>query len=206
MIFKRNILFFIMLTGWCVTGFSQHTFKSYNEEIKAYQDTMNIEFADTSQSPLTREDIVHFKKLDFFPIDSTYKITANFKLAMGEIPFPMKTTTARRPMYVKYGEVHFVFKGVECKLNVYQNLDLIKKEGYKDYLFLPFTDLTNGFESYGGGRYIDLRIPDGDTIIIDFNKNYNPYCAYNHKYSCPIPPEENNLNVEIKAGVKTFKN
>ena len=71
-------------------------------------------------------------------------------------------------------------------------------------MFLPFTDAGNGDESYGGGRYIELRIPEKDTIIIDFNKAYNPYCAYNHKYSCPIPPIENNIPIEIKAGVKKY--
>ena len=78
---------------------------------------------------------------------------------------------------------------------------------YANYLFLPFNDNTNGKTSYGGGRFIDLEIPEAGskTIVIDFNKSYNPYCAYNHKYSCPIPPSENNLNVEISAGVKAYK-
>jgi uncharacterized protein (DUF1684 family) len=71
-------------------------------------------------------------------------------------------------------------------------------------LFLPFSDLTCGKESYIGGRYIDLKIPTSDTILIDFNTAYNPYCAYNHKYSCPIVPLENDLPVAINAGVKKF--
>jgi hypothetical protein len=116
----------------------------------------------------------------------------------------MKTTTTRAPMYKKFAEALFVINGINCKLNIYQNIDLTKKPNYEDYLFLPFTDLTNGDESYGGGRYIDLKVSDSDTIIIDFNKAYNPYCAYNHKYSCPIPPAENTLSVEIKAGVKKY--
>jgi uncharacterized protein (DUF1684 family) len=71
--------------------------------------------------------------------------------------------------------------------------------------FLPFTDETNGMESYGGGRYIDLNVPKGNKLIIDFNSAYNPYCAYNDKYSCPIVPRENYLKTRIEAGVKTFK-
>jgi uncharacterized protein (DUF1684 family) len=71
-------------------------------------------------------------------------------------------------------------------------------------LFLPFTDLTSGVESYGGGRYIDMEVQKGNTWTIDFNKGYNPYCAYNEKYSCPIPPAENDLKVEVKAGVKKY--
>ena len=90
-------------------------------------------------------------------------------------------------------------------MNIYQNLELISKPEYVDYLFVPFTDLTNGKGSYSGGRYIDTRIPPGKKIVLDFNKAYNPYCAYNGKYSCPIPPEENHLEVEIRAGVKDFE-
>lgn len=116
----------------------------------------------------------------------------------------MKTSTDRLPVYIKYGEAHFKLNKKDCVLNIYQNADLVKKEEYKDYLFLPYTDLTSGEESYGGGRYIDLKIPKDETIIIDFNKSYNPYCAYNHKYSCPIPPMENRLDVEVRAGVKAF--
>ena len=74
----------------------------------------------------------------------------------------------------------------------------------KDYLFLPFMDLTNGVSSYGGGRFLDLKIPEGESIIIDFKKAYNPYCAYNHRYSCPVPPDANHLNIEIPAGVKAY--
>jgi hypothetical protein len=79
---------------------------------------------------------------------------------------------------------------------------LTKKEGYEDFLFLPFNDYTNGNETYGGGRYLDLRIPDGSTIILDFNKAYNPYCAYTDRYSCPVPPKENSITTYIYAGVQ----
>lgn len=117
----------------------------------------------------------------------------------------MKTNTTRTPEYVKYGELHFDLQGRRFLLNIYQNIELIKTEGYEDYLFLPFSDETNGVETYGGGRYIDAAIPEGDSLTIDFNKAYNPYCAYNEKYSCPIVPRQNYLNTRIEAGVKMFK-
>ena len=116
----------------------------------------------------------------------------------------MKTTTSRTPIYKKYGELHFSIDGKELKLNVYQNVDLKKKPGYDDYLFLPFSDLTCGKDSYIGGRYIDMRIPKSGKVTIDFNQAYNPYCAYNYEYSCPIVPLENDLDIEINAGVKKF--
>lgn len=169
-----------------------------------FQDELNKSYADKEKSPLTEEDFKSFTHLDFFPITDEFIIKAKFIRARKEKPFEMKTTTARLPIYKKYGELHFTFEGNEYKLNVYQNLDLIKKDGYEDYLFLPFSDTTNGNETYIGGRYIDCRIQKELEWTIDFNKAYNPYCAYNYKYSCPIVPMENDLPIAIKAGVKKF--
>jgi len=104
-----------------------------------------------------------------------------------------------------FGILTFSIEGKEFSLPVYQSQSLMQKKEYKDYLFLPFTDLTNGNETYDGGRYIDLRIPAGDQIVIDFNKAYNPYCAYSHGYSCPIVPSKNHLETEILAGVRYAK-
>lgn len=170
----------------------------------AFQSDLNTEFANPEESPLTSEDLKTFKGLDFYPIDPKYKVEASFVRTPNEKTFKMKTSTTRTPEYVKYGELTFSLEGKACQLNLYQNIELIKKEGYADYLFLPFFDLSCGQESYIGGRYLDLRIPKGDTLIIDFNKAYNPYCAYNHKYSCPIVPLDNNLDLAILAGVKKF--
>lgn len=171
---------------------------------KEFQQTLNKEYGDKDESPLTEEDFKTFKGLDFYPIDEKYIVEATFVRTPEEKIFKMKTTGTRTPEYVKYGQLIFSLDGKEFKLNLYQNIDLIKKEGFADYLFLPFSDLTCGKESYIGGRYIDMRIPKEKTVIIDFNKAYNPYCAYNHKYSCPIVPLENDLKIAILAGVKKF--
>jgi len=170
-----------------------------------FQREINSEYKDASKTPLNAKDLKKFDGLDFFKFDSAYVVKAIFTRALDEKPFKMKTTTDRLPDYVKYGEISFELKGQPFKLNIYQNQDLMKKEGFEDYLFLPFLDDTNGGESYGGGRYIDMRIPEDDTLIVDFNSAYNPYCAYNEKYSCPIVPRENYLETEVKAGVKVFK-
>src|SRR4051812_14133673 len=107
----------------------------------------------------------------------------------------MKTSTARLPKYRKYAELEFTLQGKAFKLAVYQSSDLMKNVIYKNYLFLPFKDLSSGKETYGGGRYIDLELPVKDNVItLDFNKAYNPYCAYSTKYSCPLVPSENMLN------------
>lgn len=175
---------------------------SLSKSITAFQAELNKEYADSIHSPLTKEDRLKFTALDFFPANLNYCVVTKFVRTPDEKSFEMKTTTDRKPLYLKYGEVHFTLNGKKHKLNVYQNLAPLTNAMYKDFLFLPFKDLTSGNASYGGGRFIDLKIPAGDKMVIDFNKAYNPYCAYNHAYSCPIPPPENFLNTEVKAGVK----
>jgi uncharacterized protein (DUF1684 family) len=169
-----------------------------------FQKKLNEEFSDAIQSPLTEKDRMQFKVLDFFPIDASYIVEAKFTKSKNQKAFEMKTSTERAPLYVKYGEISFAIKGENFKLNVYQNLELIKRKGFKKHLFLPFSDLTSGNETYIGGRYIDLEIPKGKTLTVDFNQAYNPYCAYNYKYSCPLIPSENDLATYINAGVKKF--
>lgn len=196
---KRILVFLVLLQ--VVSGFSQ---EKKNESSAAYQENLNKEFASKKTSPLMESDLATFKSLDFFPIDSLYIVTATFVKDTNSKVFEMKTSTNRLPKYRRYGTLSFVLQGKSFQLNVYQNIDLSKKSGFEDYLFLPFSDLTCGHESYIGGRYLDLRIPSGNVIVLDFNKAYNPYCAYNHKYSCPIVPLENDLGIEIEAGVKKF--
>ena len=170
-----------------------------------WQKQMNADFKDATKSPLKDKDRKHFTGLDFYAFDSTYVVTAQVKRTPEAKPFKMKTTTNRRPEYVQFGVVSFTLKGKDYELNIYQNLGLIKKEGYEDYLFLPFLDDTNGEGSYAGGRYTEVRLPKGDTMVIDFNTAYNPYCAYNAKYSCPIVPRANYIATKVEAGVKAFK-
>lgn len=196
---KFLILLFLVQNSF---GFAQEKFSI--KAVEKFQKEINSEYADAKTSPLTAADLALFKSLDFYPINEKFLVTATFVRTEKEKPFGMKTSTERTPTYVKYGEVHFIIDGQPLKLNVYKNIELSKKKEFKDYLFLPFSDLTSGNESYIGGKYIDLKIPKGNTIVIDFNTSYNPYCAYNHKYSCPRVPLENDLNIAISAGVKKF--
>ncbi|MNS04210.1 hypothetical protein D3C72_355630 [compost metagenome] len=196
---KIVTLFFLVVFHF---GFSQDKFDP--ALVEKFQKELNSEYADAKTSPLTAEDLATFKGLDYYPINEKFFVTAKFVRTEDEKPFEMPTSTDRKPMYVKYGEAYFTIDGSDFKLNIYRNIELSKKEEYKDYLFLPFSDLSSGKESYIGGKYIDTRVPKGDTITIDFNTSYNPYCAYNHKYSCPKVPLENDLNIEINAVVKKF--
>jgi uncharacterized protein (DUF1684 family) len=183
-------------------GFSQE--KLDVATVEKFQKDLNTEFADAKTSPLTPEDLATFKYLDFYPINEKFFVTAKFIRTKDEKPFKMKTSTDRKPLFVKYGEAHFVIDGKSFQLNVYQDVEYSKKKGFEDDLFLPFFDLTCGKESYIGGRYLDLKAPKSDILFIDFNKAYNAYCAYSHRYSCPKVPLENDLNIEIKAGVMKF--
>ena len=179
--------------------------KRYDKNLTPFQKEMNEFFKDASISPLKEKDLKNFKGLDFFAFDSSYVVNAALIRTPEEKSFKMKTTTDRLPEYIKYGIVTFDLFGKSYSLNIYKNLEDINKEGYREYLFLPFLDDTNGFESYGGGRYIDLDVTEEDNLGIDFNSAYNPYCVYDEKYSCPIVPRDNYLPLEINAGVKNFK-
>lgn len=173
-------------------------------DILKFQKELNEEFKNPETSPLPDRYRKNFEGLDFFAPDTSYAVTAKFVRTPEAIPFLMPTTTNRKSKEVVFGIAYFSLNGVDHQFEIYQNKELMLQEGYEDYLFLPFTDETNGEETYGGGRYIDLRIPAGDVLELDFNTAYNPYCTYNKKYSCPIVPGVNALNVKILAGVKAF--
>ena len=173
-------------------------------DILKFQEALDASFKDPEESPLPDKYKKDFEGLDYFEPDTTYIVKAKLVRTPDAEPFFLPTTTDRKTHEVLYGIAHFTLNGEARQLEIYQSLDLIKQEKYKDYLFLPFNDATNGEETYGGGRYIDLSIPEGDTLAIDFNKAYNPYCAYNKKYSCPLVPRQNYLRTKVRAGVKDF--
>ncbi|NVK27111.1 MAG: DUF1684 domain-containing protein [Flavobacteriia bacterium] len=169
------------------------------------QAELDSSYADDEHSPLEKEDLEHFTGLPFFPLDTTWMIWAEVILTPDSVPFEMPTTTSRKPIYRQYAILRFEHADSTYDLAVYQSQSLLKREGFEDYLFLPFGDQTNGFKSYGGGRFLDLRIPEGDSIYIDFNRAYNPYCAYSGRYSCPKVPLRNILPIHITAGVQAPK-
>ncbi|WP_240410384.1 DUF1684 domain-containing protein [Hymenobacter oligotrophus] len=179
------------------------TAAAHAQAVAAHQQELNAEYRDSTRSPLPAAQRRAFSGLPFYPIEYGYCVQARLVRDSTSAPFAMPTSTMRRPLYRKFGELHFTLRGKAMRLNVYQSLDLLKQPGYEDYLFVPFTDLTNGHGSYGGGRYLDVRIPKGNSVWLDFNRAYNPYCAYSPNYSCPVPPRENHLPVAVKAGVQS---
>ena len=175
------------------------------QEILRYQKNQNESFKDPETSPLPDRFRKDFESLDFFKPDTNFIVKAKLERIPDAKPFLMPSTTGEKTIEVLYGIAHFKLNGQQYQLEVYQTPELMDEAGYEDYLFLPFQDETNGDETYGGGRYLDLRIPEGDSLTIDFNRAYNPYCVYNKKYSCPLVPRQNHLKARIFAGVKDFK-
>ena len=171
--------------------------------IKKFQKELNTEYLNPKESPLRGDNLKKFKQHPFFPINLKYRVTAKFVKTENPVPFELPTSSGKFKQYQEYGKATFELDGKSLTLTLYQSLDLMKMKKYKDYLFLPFRDETNEKETYGGGKYMDLKIPAGNEIILDFNQSYQPYCAYNaFDYNCPIVPAENKLPVRIEAGVK----
>ncbi|MBV8326313.1 DUF1684 domain-containing protein [Chryseobacterium sp.] len=195
---KKYILLFLVLP---LLAFSQKTSKEILA-VKKFQKELNAEYLNPKETPLRGDHFKNFKKHPFFPINMKYRVSATFLKSENTQPFELPTSSGKTKSYQEFGKATFELDGKPYTVTLYQSLDLIKKSEYKDYLFLPFRDATNGKETYGGGKYMDLRIPEGNTIVLDFNQSYQPYCAYNaYDYNCPIVPEENKLPVEIRAGV-----
>jgi uncharacterized protein (DUF1684 family) len=202
----KSIVFLLMIMPLGHQIHHQPQSNHYIEEIRTFQIEMNNEFKNPELSPLTPDDLQKFSGLQFYEIDSNYKVVASLTYNIDTTQFEMKTTTTRRPKYRKYAMATFILNKKIQSITLYKNIDLSKKAAYKNHLFVLFTDETSGNGSYAGGRYLDLTTPiDSNTIIIDFNKAYNPYCAYNTKYSCPIPSNEDHISDFIKAGVKDFE-
>jgi len=175
---------------------------------KRHQDSLNEVYVNPETSILSKKQLQKFKGLEFWDIDEQYQVKATFEPALLKLPVEIATSTGIPRIYHTYGMVIFEINGTSCQLQVFQNPKFLTPDHpYKDHLMLGFTDQTSGDGSYGGGRYVDMLITDirkDDTVFIDFNKAYNPYCAYTEGYSCAIPPDENDLAVRIEAGVKNY--
>jgi len=195
----------ILLLIVIIFSFSCREEKRYQDvNLTEYQRQVNNYFKDASVSPLKPKDLKNFQGLDFFEFDSIYVVNAKIEETKESLPFKMKTTTDIPADVRKYADLFFQISDKEFELSVYENLEYEGVEGYENYLFLPFLDETNENETYGGGRYLDLFLNGTDSIIIDFNKAYNPKCVYDENFSCPIVPRKNFLNTRIEAGVKNF--
>lgn len=164
-------------------------------QLEAFRAEKDEFFASHPQSPLTREQRHNFNGLYYFPENESL----NLEVKVEEFPvkeeIKMQTTTGNMQTYQRYGKFKFTVDGVEAELTIYQS-----EHGF----FLPFVDSIAGSETYPAGRYLEPEPLPGNRFLVDFNLAYNPYCAYNEMWSCPITPAENRLKVAIRAGEKLF--
>jgi len=152
-------------------------------------------FASNEQSPLTPAQKRAFTGLHYFPENPDLRLELAVEKDPDQQTIQMQATTGDAQTFVRYGRVQFAVDGQEVGLTIFAS-----RNGF----FLPFADSLAGTETYGAGRYLDLH-PTGDgTFLVDFNEAYNPYCAYNDAWSCPITPGENRLKVAIRAGEKVY--
>ena len=200
---KRNIGLIVLLICFTLPARAQ---TDYDKEITQYREDQNAEFLDPEKTPLSRKQRKSFKGHDFYPVDTAYRVEARFEATPRSRPFPLATSTGRQQIYRRLGMLHFELKGEEYTLEAYVPASRFAPTTQVQYVFLPIMDATTGETTYDAGRYLTYEgIPEGDTWIIDFNKLYNPYCAYSDRYSCPVVPESNHLPIAIEAGVKNYK-
>jgi uncharacterized protein len=197
-IFQIGLLLFLG-----VMAQAQKTNAIYNAQIEQHRAKYKAEFLEDKNAPVTELD---FKYLQFYKPNINYKVQAQFVKLENEKAYDMQTHSGKIKQYFKYGFVTFTINKMPLKLYIYQSESLMTKSGFEDYLFLPFTDNTNYNTTFGGGRYLDFKLSHikNNILEIDFNKCYNPYCAFAEGYSCPIPPAENSLNIAIPAGEKLW--
>lgn len=190
----------LTLVGWNQKDLSKKEQQAI-AEITVFQEEQNQHYLDSTTSPLKPHELAVFEGHHFYPINLEFAVTAKFERISDPDTIVMPTSAGTEKMFAKYAKLSFKIGDSVCVLFAYQNLKVIKMEGYENSLFVPFTDETTGAETYGGGRYLDLEIPKKKKLILNFNLAYNPYCAYTTGWFCPIPPKENTLNVAIKAGL-----
>lgn len=147
------------------------------------------------QSPLTHEEKRNFHGLNYFPDNPALRLEVTVEQFPQKEQVTMQTSTGDTQTYTRYGRFKFTAEGQEAELTVYAG-----PHGF----FLPFVDSLAGSETYGAGRYLEPEPAEGGKFHVDLNLAYNPYCAYNEKWSCPLPPRENRLNVPVRAGEKIF--
>lgn len=195
----KHILFAALVLAlgiMLISLFGQDENDSYKKEINEYRVSKDNHLKSAEDSPIDKKET--FNGLNYYEPDRTYKVEATLKLIDQPAGIDILRNDGRKDKYIDFAEATFHLHGKEHKVILLKRTD----EQDTKHLFFPFTDKTNGEETYEGGRYIDLEYSGKGKLTIDFNLAYNPYCVYNYRYSCPIPPASNFIETEIKAGEK----
>lgn len=194
----------ILLLFFSIIGCSDNpdSYRDYYQDIIRLRANKNYHFLNPQQSPIDSLKLKTFKGLAYFEPDITYRVNAQFKSTGTQTFFALPHTQNKTYNYSPAGIITFSLEGKQLQLTAYVQQ---YNNGDSLNLFIPFTDATNGKQTYSGGRYLDITISSQQQeLTLDFNLVYNPYCVYNKSYSCPIAPKENNLPIAINAGEKIF--
>jgi len=170
-----------------------------SDGIVKYREQKDEHFRKSIKSPIKNKE--SFTGLSYFDYSEKYRVTAYLTFTKDTQVISMPRTDGKQSFYIAFATASFKIDNKLYTLKLYKYPDDVQS---KPLLFLPFRDLSNGVTTYSGGRYLDLELTNNKTITIDFNKAYNPFCVYNYQYTCPIPPEENSLDIEINAGEKLY--
>lgn len=175
---------------------------NYVSEIQLERDKHIQKMIDPAQGILNQEELANYISHDYYEIDPQFCLNVKLKKVKPETLI-IPTSSGKSKRYRVVGKVIFKLPGQEqAELSIFQDIALALNPEFKDYYFIPFRDATTAVETYGAGRYLDVTIK-GRKLVLDFNKAYNPYCAFSYRYNCPIPPDRNHLKISITAGEKT---
>jgi uncharacterized protein (DUF1684 family) len=172
--------------------------RPYPEELAAWRANQDRFMRESAQSPVPESRRANFPPLSYFAIEPEYRVPAALTVARGGDIMEMPTSTGLRRRMRRIGTLEFTLKGQPLTLTAFGDADSSDMER----LFVPFGDLTNGTETYPGGRYLDLDRTATGVYDLDFNRAYHPFCVFNSEYDCPYPPRENRLKVPVRAGEK----
>lgn len=201
----RNVVTVVVVIAvvlWLVlpTGNEEETPKHYSETLQKERREKDQYMADSEESPLRHDST--FTGLKYFPPDINFKVIADLEPISSKKVVVLPTSDGQQKQYREYAYATFRLAGAQHRLLI---LEVLDSGPFRGTLFLAFADDTSADETYGAGRYLDLKkVPGAATITLDFNRAYNPYCAYADEFSCPLPPKENILNVAITAGEKNY--
>ncbi|QCR23562.1 DUF1684 domain-containing protein [Pontibacter sp. SGAir0037] len=174
---------------------------NYLLPLQKEREEKDLSFRSRANSPFEEEDRKAFKNLVYYEPNLDYRIKAEVQEFAQKDTLHMPMTNGSSEAYLRYAVASFQIEGQAQKLTLYK-----KVKAEEEAFFVPFTDKTNGFETYGGGRYLDVPFKENPkTITLDFNRAYSPFCAYNGEYVCPVPPRDNHLTVAIPAGEKVYE-
>jgi uncharacterized protein (DUF1684 family) len=198
-----GVLFFLEGVALCGEEGDKEFLAKEKKYVMEWRKDRDEFFRTHQRSPLTPAERKLFKGLKYYAFDSQYVFSSQIERYIFHINNPkyyatFLTNKGTNKRYIRYGKLQFKLNGKDYTIEVYKSI-------LSDMLFVPFKDMTNGRETYEGGRYIDAEILPGYKMVLDFNMAYYPSCAYNERFICALPPRENMLEIEIKAGEKTFK-